>query len=125
MVAIEGHNPAMTLVQATLGYHDLNHDGVANTGDTLDFSYTVHNTGNVTLTEIGVTDPDGVVSITIAQIAALAPGASDNTTFSGLYTITALDVSNGYHDNEAVASSLETNAVTGTVHVLLTGLTML
>jgi hypothetical protein len=83
------------------------------------YHFAVHNTGTGTLTEINVTDPDGTVTMTGAQLASLAPGATDSTNWSATYTINALDTSNGYHDNDAVANSLETNAVSGTIHTIL------
>jgi hypothetical protein len=47
------------------------------------------------------------------------------STWSGTYAITSLDVSNGYYDNEAVANSLEANAVTGNVYTVLYDLILL
>jgi uncharacterized membrane protein len=84
----------------------------------VDFSFTITNTGNTTLHDIGVSDIDGVVQITGSQIASLAPGATDNTTFAGSYVLTSTDISAGFHDNTAVAISNEVS-VPSTVHVVL------
>jgi uncharacterized repeat protein (TIGR01451 family) len=111
--------PAMTLVKTALGYHDINNNDVADAGDFIDFSFLVSNTGNVALHEIGVVDLDGAVTVTGSTILSLATGASDSTSWHGSYAIKALDVSNGYYDNTAVAASLETSASAGTVHTIL------
>ena len=44
------------------------------------------NTGNVTLLNIGVTDP--LVTVSGRSLASLAPGASDLTTFTATYALT-------------------------------------
>jgi len=117
-------NPAMTLVETALGYHDLNNNNVADAGDVIDFSFLVHNTGNVALNNINVSDPDGTTSSTVAgsTILLLAVGASDSTSWHASYMINATDVGNGYHDTTAVANSDEANATAGTVHTVLLGL---
>jgi uncharacterized repeat protein (TIGR01451 family) len=120
-VTIE-QNPSMTLVKAALGYHDLNENDVADVGDTIDFSFTIHNTGNITQTGIGVNDADTGVVVSGSLIASLAPDASNDTAWSGVYTITQTDVDAGYHDNTAVATSDNSNASSGTVHVVLANL---
>jgi uncharacterized repeat protein (TIGR01451 family) len=112
----------MTLEKEGFGFIDNNNDDVANAGDTLVYHFTVTNTGTGTLTGIQVNDADSQVTVTGGILASLAPGADDDTTWEGTYTITALDVTNGYKDNDAVANSNETNAVSGTVHTLLAGL---
>ena len=114
--------PAMTLVKSALGYHDLNNNDVADAGDVIDYSFAVNNTGNTTLHNIGVADLDGAVTVTGSTIASLAAGASDSTSWHGSYVIKALDVSNGYYDNTAVAAADEISASGGTVHTVLAGL---
>jgi hypothetical protein len=64
-----------------------------------------------------VSDPDGTVTVSGSPIASLAPGASDSS-WTGLYTITSVDVANGFYDDTAVATSLTANA-TDTEHVVL------
>jgi uncharacterized repeat protein (TIGR01451 family) len=111
--------PAMTLVKTALGYHDLNSNDAADAGDVIDYSFTVNNTGNVTLHNIGVVDLDGAVTITGSTILSLGVGASDSTSWHGSYVIQPLDVSNGYYDNTAVAASDEISVSAGTVHTTL------
>jgi len=57
-------------------------------GDTVQYSYTVTNTGSNTLTNVAVTD-NRVANVT-CQATTLAPGAS--TTCTGTHTITLADV---------------------------------
>jgi uncharacterized repeat protein (TIGR01451 family) len=114
--------PAMTLVKTALGYHDLNSNDVADAGDVIDYSFTVNNTGNVALHNIGVVDLDGAVTITGSTILSLGVGASDSTSWHGSYVIKPLDVSNGYYDNTAVAAGDEISVSAGTVHTALPGL---
>jgi hypothetical protein len=71
-------------------------------GDVISYAFTVTNTGNVTLTNVTLTDPDATVSG--GPIASLAPGASDNTTFTATYTITQADMDNGVFTNIATVT---------------------
>ena len=75
-------------------------DGVAQVGETITYTFTVTNTGNVTLTNVTVTDPKVTV---IGGPITLAPGASDSTTFAGTYTLTQADIDAGQVPNTATA----------------------
>ena len=74
-------------------------------GDTIDYAFTVTNTGNVTLTNVTVTDP--LFTVNGVPIASLAPGDSDSGTFSGTYAITQDDIDAGMRDNTATATGTE------------------
>jgi uncharacterized membrane protein len=76
-------------------------NGVANVGDKINYSFLVTNTGNVTLTNITVTDP--IVTVTGGPIT-LAPGASNSTTFTGVYTLTQSDIDAGFKYNVATTT---------------------
>src|SRR5690606_31661981 len=78
---------------------DVNGDGVANAGDRIDYTFTVRNTGNVTLTNVTVTDDNATVSG--GPLATLAVGAEDATTFTAVHVITQPDVDAGYVYNLA------------------------
>ena len=80
-------------------YVDSNANSIANAGDQITYVFTVTNTGNVTLTNVTVSDP--VISVAGSAIASLAPGASDVTTFSGTYTLTQDDINAGTFTNIA------------------------
>ena len=68
-------------------------------GQTLNYTITVTNTGNVTLSNISVTDPNTGLN---QNIGSLAPGAS--RTFNTTHTVTQNDLINGRVDNTATAS---------------------
>ena len=61
----------------------------------------VTNTGNVTLTAVGVTDPLPGLSAVTCPVATLAPAAS--TTCTATYTVTQADLDAGSIVNTATA----------------------
>ena len=65
----------------------------ASVGEDIQFAFTVHNKGDVTLADVSVACP-GVTMIGEA-IEGLAPHATDSTTFSGSYEVRAADRSAG------------------------------
>ncbi|MDT8413986.1 MAG: gliding motility-associated C-terminal domain-containing protein, partial [Flavobacteriaceae bacterium] len=67
----------------------------------------VTNTGDVTLTNVTITDP--LVSVSGGPIISLAPGVTDNTSFTASYTITQSDVDNGSVTNQATATGTDPN----------------
>ena len=73
-------------------------------GDTLPFAFAVTNTGNVTLTNVTIADALPGVTLSGGPIASLAPGATDSTTITGSYTLTAADVAAGTVTNTATAT---------------------
>jgi uncharacterized repeat protein (TIGR01451 family) len=88
-----------------------NVSSVDNAGDDIIYTVTVQNTGNVTLTNLVVTDPLTGLSETIAS---LAPGAS--ASFDVTYEATQADFDtngdgDGDIDNTATANSDQTDAV--------------
>ncbi|WP_431243377.1 DUF7507 domain-containing protein [Flavobacterium sp. P21] len=62
-------------------------------GDKINYEFEVTNTGEVTITDINVTDPASGTVITGNPIASLAPGAK--ITLTGVHTITSTDVNLG------------------------------
>ena len=111
----------LDFTKAALGFHDVNNNDIADAGDVIDYEFTLHNGGNVTLHTIGVADVDSQVVVT-GSLIDLAPGATDDTTWAGSYTITATDVANGYKENDAVANCIETSVSSGIIHTVLAGL---
>ena len=71
-------------------------------GDTITYTFAVTNTGNVTITNIIITDPMVGLTITNSPIASLAPGAT-NTSVKGTYIITQADINLGSVTNSALA----------------------
>ena len=107
----------LDFTKTALGYHDLNNNNVADTGDVIDYSFTLHNGGNVTLHNLGVGDADSQVTVT-GTLIDLAAGATDSTTWAGSYVINATDVAAGFKDNTAVAAGDEISVPT-TIHTVL------
>ena len=80
---------------------DVNADGKTDLGDTIAWSYLVTNTGTVTLTSVGVTDPTaGAVT---CPSPTLAPGANETCTANAVHTISQADVNAGVVNNTATA----------------------
>ena len=91
--------PAIELIKD--GSLDVGADGVATPGDVISYTFAVTNTGNVTLTNVTVTDP--LVTVVGGPLASLAPGVTDTTTFSASYAITQADIDAGEVYNTALA----------------------
>jgi len=85
---------------------DANGNGKADVGDEITFSFVVTNTGNVTLTEVGVSDPMlAEVGITVTCPAAvLAAGESMTCTADRVYVVTEDDQRAGQVHNVATAT---------------------
>ncbi len=77
-------------------------------GDRLNYTFLVTNTGNVTLTAVGVTDAK-VTNLTCPS-TTLAPGAS--TTCTGSYLLTQADVDAGHLSNTATATGTPPTGLT-------------
>jgi hypothetical protein len=99
-----GRTPAITLVKTGTLNDDDGQSGVT-AGDTISYAFAVTNTGDVTLTNITISDPDAQVSG--GPLASLAPAASDSTTFTGSYTITQADIDAGSFTNTATVTTTE------------------
>ena len=96
-------NPAIDIVKSG-AWVDGDGDGIADPGELINYTFTVTNIGNVTLTNVTVTDPS--VTVVGGPIATLAVGASDSTTFTGSYTITQADIDAGNVLNTALATAI-------------------
>jgi uncharacterized repeat protein (TIGR01451 family) len=97
-------NPSLALVKAGT-FSDTDADGFAKAGEKIAYSFTVHNTGNTTLTNIRITDPL-IIGLTnyIITPSTLIPGAKG--TASANYTLTYQDIKN--------KKVINTASVTGT-----------
>ncbi|EAQ40561.2 hypothetical protein MED134_07389 [Dokdonia sp. MED134] len=99
-------DPGMIAIVKTGTFNDEDGDGFAQVGETITYNFTVTNTGNVTVTNIIVTDP--LVTVTGGPID-LVPGASDATTFVAEYVLTQEDVDAGMVENQALATGQNPN----------------
>ncbi len=102
--------PRLALVK-TAAVNDVNGNGFTDAGDTITYSFTVSNTGNVELTFTGVTDPKlPGLSCTLTP-PALAVNASNVPLVctGNVYTITAADVAAGQVTNSATGTASDPN----------------
>ncbi len=111
-------NPALALVKTSLV--DDGGDGSVDAGDTITYSYAVSNTGNVTLSDVAVTEnaADFTGTGTLPVPAYVSGGAdldgegdaadlavgTGTITFTATYTLTQADVDAGLVENQATAS---------------------
>ncbi|HUD18248.1 MAG TPA: hypothetical protein VMQ59_13360, partial [Acidimicrobiales bacterium] len=93
-------SPMLAIVKSA-AVTDVNHNGVTDLGDTIAWSYLVTNTGTVTLTSVGVTDP--TAGATTCPSSTLAPGAAETCTATTAHTITQGDAVAGVVNNTANA----------------------
>lgn len=63
--------------------------------------FSVTNTGNVPLSNVRVTDNNPSVTVTGSPIASLAPGETNSTSVTGIYTLTQADINAGTFTNTA------------------------
>jgi hypothetical protein len=86
--------------------------GVADIGDTITYTFTVINTGNVTLSNITITD--AIVGVTIlGGPITLAPGEEDTSTFTGTFTLTQSVVDALTFTNTATVSGTDPHRHSG------------
>ena len=84
----------------TAHLEDLNHDGLAQVGENIIYTFVVTNTGLVPLTNIIINDPLPGVVMSGGPIS-LGAGGVDSNSFSGVYAITSQDLINGSVTNQA------------------------
>lgn len=97
-------NPAMALIK-TAEFNDDNGDGMAQAGETITYSFSVTNTGNVTLTDVVIIDELPGVVLSGGPIAVLGIGETDSTTYTAVYHITQEDINQGTVSNQASATA--------------------
>lgn len=84
--------PSISLLKQAV----LNGDG--DVGDTITYTFTVENTGNVPLSNITISDPNVTV---LGGPISLTPGQIDNSSFTATHVITQQDSDNGEVRNQA------------------------
>ncbi|TYL44872.1 DUF11 domain-containing protein [Nocardioides sp. BGMRC 2183] len=89
----------LSIDKTATGTADTDDDGLIATGDTIDYSFVVTNTGTVTASVLTVEDPK--VGAVDCPVTSLAPGAS--TTCTATYTVTQADTDSGRVVNRARA----------------------
>ena len=91
-VLVAAPAPSIGVVKSAGPVVDTNADGKVDAGDTITYSFTASNLGNVTLTSVGVSDPK-VPGITCTA-TTLAPGATTNCS-AAPYVLTQVDLDAG------------------------------
>ncbi|WGK65037.1 Ig-like domain-containing protein [Croceiramulus getboli] len=79
-------------------FRDDNQDGLPQVGETIAYRFTVRNTSDVDLFDITIEDP--LVTVSGGPID-LEADATDSTTFTAEYQITAEDIDRGFVENQA------------------------
>ncbi|WP_196890314.1 beta strand repeat-containing protein, partial [Aureivirga sp. CE67] len=89
---------------------DLGTDGVLNAGDIITYTVVVSNNGNVTLSDISVTDTGIDFGMNPTTVASLAVGTSE--TFTGIYVLTQADIDAGNYTVQSSVTSTLPDGVT-------------
>uniref|UniRef100_UPI0004936129 Ig-like domain-containing protein n=1 Tax=Flavobacterium sp. KJJ TaxID=1270193 RepID=UPI0004936129 len=101
--------PALAIVKKVV-LNDTNGNGYAEAGETLTYSFSIKNTGNVDLENILVADPLPGIVMSGSSIN-LAVGQNDDSSFTGNYTLTQADVNAGSISNQATVSGLSKSGI--------------
>nr|WP_315197505.1 gliding motility-associated C-terminal domain-containing protein [uncultured Flavobacterium sp.] len=96
-------NPIIKITEDGV-YVDLNHDGIANVGDAITYSFVITNTGNLALNNLTIAD-NNTTSMS-GSLSTLAVGTSNSTSFTAIYMLTNADIVAGYVYNSATVSAL-------------------
>ncbi|MBI2479571.1 MAG: hypothetical protein HYV60_13350, partial [Planctomycetia bacterium] len=113
-VSIEPWQPAIEIVKTGV-WTNTNNDGRADVADTIEYAFTVSNTGNVTLLNVSVTDPMVTVSALGGLTDADQDGLQDDllpgvtATATGSYQLTQADVDSRMKMNTASANATAPN----------------
>lgn len=95
-------NASIAIIKKSI-FNDENGDGVAQVGESISYTFTVKNTGDVTLTNVTVTDNlDGII-LNGNPIAELNPNEENSTAYTATYYLTLQDLMNGQVTNQATA----------------------
>ncbi|WP_345012370.1 beta strand repeat-containing protein, partial [Christiangramia aestuarii] len=100
-VVIFTPQPAIELVKTAV-YSDINSNSVKDAGDEITYTFTVTNTGNVTVSNISIDDALTGSNDLAINPADLAPGATGDVSVT--YTITQADMDAGFVSNSATAT---------------------
>ena len=105
-------NPELTFSKTAATPIDVNGNGIVDTNDTVEYILRVQNTGNVSMTNVSVTDPK--LGLTDAPITPTDLGPGDTGEIVVTYTITQTDVNAGGIENSATAAGTPPNLPDGT-----------
>jgi uncharacterized repeat protein (TIGR01451 family) len=94
--------PELTLTKSAGAVEDANGNGRTDAGDTITYSFSVENSGTVTIENVTVSDPKLGLTDAAVTPGTLAPG--ETGTASATYTLTQADIDAGEVENTATAS---------------------
>ncbi len=97
--------PALSVVKTAGVPVDVNDSGIVDAGDTIAYSFTVTNDGNVPLISVVVVDP--LVGTVGCDVGSLAPGEFASCTADDVYTVTEDDELSGEVTNVATANAVD------------------
>ena len=86
-------------------FNDESGDSIAQIGETVTYSFTIKNIGNVTLSDVTITDP--LVTVMGNNIPILEVGEGDSITFTGEYALQVADIEIAMVENTAVVTGLD------------------
>ena len=110
--AVVASAPALTLVKSAPVNADEDGDGAVSIGDTLTYTITATNSGNLDQTNVVVSDPM-LANETTTTCASVAVGGT--CTLTGEYTVTMADAGGDIVNTASVQSAEVTTPVTDTV----------
>ncbi len=108
--------PSMSLVVSST-YLDYNIDGFINAGDAIIYTFTVTNTGDVTISGLTVTDnllSTSTINLDGMGLGTLPVGSNSSVTFTRNYGITQNDITNGSISNTATVTGTTPSSTTVT-----------
>lgn len=110
VIAVCSTNADMSVTKSGV-FNDDNGDGIPQVGETISYIFTVTNIGTVTIYNITLEDPLPGIVISGGPIEELAPGETDDSTFTATYAITQDDIDAGEVLNQAIATGQDPNGV--------------
>ncbi|MFB9076699.1 Ig-like domain-containing protein [Flavobacterium procerum] len=101
--------PSISLIMEA-ALNDENGNGNVEAGETVTYTFTITNTGNVPLNDIIISNLLPGVILSGSSIN-LAVGQSDSTTFTATYTLTQADINAGVLSNQATVSGISQSGI--------------
>ncbi|KAF2517139.1 Ig-like domain-containing protein [Flavobacterium foetidum] len=101
--------PSISLIMEA-ALNDENGNGNIEAGETVTYTFTIANTGNVALQDIIISNLLPGVILSGSSIN-LAVGQSDSTTFTATYTLTQADINAGVLSNQATVSGISQSGI--------------
>ncbi|WP_340818946.1 hypothetical protein [Methanolobus sp. WCC4] len=104
---VEDPNDLKISIDKVAEFNDENGDGSAQAGENITYYFVVENTGNLTLTEVNVTDhmfTPALIDAPDGFYGSLAP--EENVTYTMNYTLSQTDIDEGWVNNTATTAGI-------------------